>query len=175
MVRFVIAFAVWMPVFAVCAVAAPERVEDLKKCALALCGAKAADDLDDSLALTLLADARNVWTDGSQRMMTASLIEALEGCPESPWKEPENKMTPRKLAGMLPPFGIESRQVRVGSEAGKGYQLVDFESAFSRYLPSKRAEKETSETTRINIGENTHSRSETQSLCFGRKNMLKPA
>ena len=165
----------WMPVFAVCAVAVPERVEELRKCALALCGAKAADDLDDSLALTLLIDVRSVWTAGKQHMTTASLIEALESRRDSPWAEPEHKLTPRRLAGMLRPFGIEPRQVRIGSLSNKGYQRADFESAFSRYLPPIHAAKETCETIRINTGEDAHLPSETMRLCFGNENALKPS
>lgn len=145
----------WMPVFAVCAVAAPERTEELKKCALMLCGDKAADDLDDSLALTLLENVRIVWAPGHQNMTTASLIDALARLPESLWAEPEHKLTPKRLARMLRPFGIEPRQVRVEIGTGKGYQRADFEAAFARYLPFNGSSKETSETTRINIGE-TH-------------------
>ena len=165
----------WMPVFAVCAVTAPKRVEELRRCALALSGAKAADDLDDSLALTLLANIQSVWTAGNQAMMTATLVEALGSISDSPWAEPEHRLTPRKLAGILRPFGVEPRQVRIGLQTGKGYLRADFELAFSSYLPSKCAERETSETTRINIGEKTHFLSETQSICFGSENTLKPA
>ena len=165
----------WMPIFAVCAVALPERVEELRKCALALCGAKAADDLDDSLALTLLEDVRKVWMLGHQNMTTASLIDALVKLPEGDWAEPEHKLSPKRLAGMLRPFGIEPRQVRVGSGTGKGYLLADFEAAYSRYLPLSGPGKETSETTRINIGQNAYFPSETQLACFGSENTLKPA
>lgn len=165
----------WMPIFAVCAVALPERIEELKKFALTLCGAKAADDLDDSLALTLLADVRSVWTAGSTHMTTASLIEALESRKDSPWAEPEHKLTPRQLAGMLRPFGIEPRQVRIGALSSKGYLRADFEQAFSRYLPSKGVETETSETTRINIGENVRFPPETLASRFGSKNTLNPS
>jgi hypothetical protein len=108
-------------------------------------------------------------------MTTASLIEALESRSDNPWAEPEHKLTPRKLAGMLRPFGIEPRQVRIGSLSSKGYQRTDFEPAFSRYLPSKCIEKETSETTRINTGENARFPSETLPTCFGSENTLKPA
>lgn len=165
----------WMPLFAVCAVAVPERVEELKRCALGLCGAKSADDLDDSLALTLLTDVRNIWTVGNPHMMTASLIKALERRRDSPWAEPEHKLTPRRLAGILRPFGIVPRQVRIGAVSNKGYQRADFEAVFSRYLPSKCSERETCETTRINTGGNVHFPSETQLACFGCENTLKPA
>jgi hypothetical protein len=52
---------VWMPLFAVCAVAAPDRVAELKENALALAKTKAADDVEDSFTLKLLADVRSVW------------------------------------------------------------------------------------------------------------------
>lgn len=165
----------WMPAFAVCAVAAPERVAELKRCALALSGEKAADDLDDSLALTLLADVRRVWMPGHQNMTTASLIKALASRSDSPWGEPEHKLTDRRLAGMLHPFEIEPRQVRTGLTTGKGYRFADFEQAFLRYLPCMCIEKETTETTRINIGENAYFPPETQAACFGSENTLKPA
>jgi hypothetical protein len=165
----------WMPLFAVCAVAVPERVDELKRCALGLCGAKSADDMDDSLALTLLTDVRNVWTFGIPHMMTASLIEALERLSDSPWAEPESKLTPRKLAGMLRPFGIVPRQVRIGALSNKGYQRADLESAFCRYLPAKSLERETSETTRVNIVETAYPPPETSLACFGSDNAPKPA
>lgn len=155
----------WMPLFAVCAVAAPERVGDLKKCAQALTQTKADDDVEDSLPLKLLADVRSVWPAGSVHMMTASLLETLKGLPDSPWAD--TGLTARKLARMLRPFGPEPRQIRVISGTGKGYQSADFEQAFSRYLPPKCVQSETSETTRVNIGEDTQSQSETQGRCFG--------
>ena len=164
----------WMPVFAVCAVAVPERVEELGRCALALCGAKATDDLDDSLALTLLTDVRSVWTIGSPNMTTASLIKALESLADSSWAEPEHKLTPRKLAGMLRPFGIEPRQVRTGALSGKGYQRTAFEEVFSRYLPSIHAGKETCEHPHQHWSKRTFP-SETPLACFGSDNTLKPS
>ena len=125
----------WMPLVAVCLVAAPNRMNELKRCALELSGDKAADDVDDSFALSLLEDVRSVWIDGHQNMLSASLIAALEKLPDSRWTEQEHKLTPKRLARILRPFEIEPRQVRTGPVTGKGYQRADFVSAFSRYLP----------------------------------------
>jgi hypothetical protein len=122
-----------------------------------------------------LTDVRNVWTFGIPHMMTASLIEALERLSDSPWAEPESKLTPRKLAGMLRPFGIVPRQVRIGALSNKGYQRADLESAFCRYLPAKSLERETSETTRVNIVETAYPPPETSLACFGSDNAPKPA
>ena len=137
----------WMPLFAVCTVAAPDRIDELKKCARLLCGAKAADDLEDSQALKLLADVRRVWADGRPHLLTAALLGELKRIPESPWGELE----PRELARVLRPFGPAPRQVRVdGGATGKGYLRAEFEGAFSRYLPAAETESETCETTCMN-------------------------
>ncbi len=137
----------WMPLFAVCTVAAPDRIEELKRCARLLCGAKAADDAEDSHALKLLADVRRVWANGKPHMLTAALLDALKRIPDGPWGELE----PRELARVLRPFGPTPRQVRVnGGATGKGYLRAEFEGAFSRYLAAAESESETCETAVIN-------------------------
>jgi hypothetical protein len=149
----------WMPLFAVCAVAAPERIAELKQCAQALTQTKAADDLEESLPLKLLADVRSVWPGETAQMLTMTLIEALRAIPDSPWADYE--LNARKLARMLRAFEIHPRQIRVISGTGKGYLREEFEQALSRYMPSVGAESETTETTRINTSENAHLESET--------------
>jgi Protein of unknown function (DUF3631) len=137
----------WMPLFAVCAVVAPDRVGELKPCALALTGAKADDDLDDSLSLKLLDDMRTVWNAGAAHMTTSSLLEKLNALSESPWGE--FGMVSRKLARMLRPFGVKPRQVRIGALGAKGYVYHELEEAFSRYLPPWPVLPETYDTTRM--------------------------
>jgi hypothetical protein len=153
----------WMPLFAVCTVAAPDRIEQLRKCARLLCGAKAADDAEDSRAIKLLADLRRIWPDGKPHMLTVTLLDALKRIPDSPWGESGRELTPRGLATMLRPFGPAPRQVRAdGGATGKGYLRSEFEEPFCRYLLSKNVETETCETTRINIGEDANSETETE-------------
>jgi len=147
----------WMPLFAVCAVAAPKRVGELRQCAQTLTGAKAADDLEDSLPLKLLADMRSLWPAGVLHMATATVLERLKEIPDSPWTDyGKNGLTARALSRMLRPFGAEPRQVRTATGNLKGYQLAELEQAFSRYLPAMCAVSETSDTTRVNIGENSN-------------------
>lgn len=160
----------WMPLFAVCSVAAPDRIDELKRCARSLCGAKAADDAEDSHSLKLLADVRRVWPAGSPHMLTESFLKVLRGLSDSPWADMGPEFTPRKLATMLRPFGPAPRQVRVhGGATGKGYLRGEFEDAFSRYLPTADAESETSETTRINSGANASSVRVTEGLVSDRR------
>lgn len=156
----------WMPLFAVCTVGASDRIDELKKCARSLCGAKAADDAEDSQALKLLADVRRVWADGKPHMLTAALLDELKRIPDGPWGELE----PRELARVLRPFGPAPRQVRVDSGAtGKGYLRAEFDGAFSCYLPAAEAESETCETTPINIGKNADFGRETEGFVSDRK------
>jgi hypothetical protein len=166
----------WMPIFAACGVSAPERLDELKQCALRLSGTKAAEDVEESRALKLLSDVRLVWPDGDTNVLTASLLEALRGIPDGPWGEAGHELTPLGLAKMLRPFGPEPRQVRVNSKTTrKGYRREDFDQAFWRYLPSAGAESETCETTRVDLGKDVRFESETDGLCFALKNASKPA
>jgi hypothetical protein len=163
----------WMPLFAVCTVGAPELLGELRRCAVALSGAKAAGDVEDSLPLKLLADVQNVWPTGADRMTTATLLQRLKKIDESPWDARD--LNPNRLSNMLRPFGVASRQIRVGSETVKGYLRAGLDEAFSRYLPQKGELPETSETTRVNTGDYDDFRAETLPQCFALQNTLKPA
>jgi hypothetical protein len=149
----------WMPLFAVCTVAEPERLDELQRCAVALSGAKAAGDVEDSLPLKLLADVQKVWPMGADRMPTATMLQRLKEITESPWGA--HDLSASRLSVMLRPFGVVSRQIRNGRETGKGYLRASLDEAFSRYLPQKGELPETSETTRVNIGDNDDFRAET--------------
>ena len=120
----------WMPLFAVCTVAAPGRVAELKQCAVALSASKAGDDTDDSLQLRLLVDIREAWPKDERQWDTASLIAGLKALEESPWAS-ECELTPRKLARMLRRFDVEARKIRTGKRTLRGY----LRGAFSRFLP----------------------------------------
>jgi len=141
----------WMPLFAVCIVTAPARLGELQRCAVVLSGAKAAGDIEDSLQLKLLADVQNVWPPGADKMTTATMLHRLHELTESPWVA--HGLSANKLSAMLRPFGVSSRQIRIGSETVKGYLRASLQEAFSRYLPQKGPSPETNETTRLNIDE----------------------
>jgi Protein of unknown function (DUF3631) len=122
----------WIPLFAVCAVSAPDRVEELKGCAVTLSGAKAGDDANDSRPLRLLADIKAAWPDGNEHLDSKTLVEKLIGLEESLWAE--YGLSQGKLAKLLRPFGVESRGIRIGEKTPKGYHYDSLKSAFERYL-----------------------------------------
>ncbi|MHB1959412.1 MAG: DUF3631 domain-containing protein [Acidobacteriaceae bacterium] len=150
---------IWQPLFATLSVLDSSRMDELRKCALALTATKTADDEDGQTNLKLLADIRAIWPDGYANMSSATLVEKLRGLEESPWAEFE--LNARRLAHRLRPFGIQTRQVRIGSVTVKGYLRTEFDPAFSRYLAIVGDLSETSETTRMDIGENDDFASET--------------
>lgn len=162
----------WMPLFAICSVAAPDRVTELENCALTLTGAKADNDVEESLSLKLLADIRSVWVTGRSHMATSELLEALKRITDSPWGE--NDFNPRKIAKMLRPFKVEVRQVRLGAGTYKGYLRSELLDAFSRYLPSHAGCPETCETTGVAISQNAGSGPETLGYGFGSMKQIKP-
>jgi hypothetical protein len=152
---------IWMPLFAVCTAAASERLSEFQRCAVALSGAKAAGDVEDSLPLKLLADVQKVWPTRADRMTTATLLQRLREITESPWAAYD--LNANRLSAMLRPFGVASRQIRTESENVKGYLRTSLIEAFSRYLPQTGAPPETNETTRADIGKYGDSRTK-QSL-----------
>lgn len=92
---------------------------------------------DDSLALRLLSDVRAVFdASGVERIFTADLITALQADDEGPWVSDRSRLTPHRLAKLLHPFEIASKQVRIGSSSLKGYERQAFVDAWDRYLPS---------------------------------------
>lgn len=127
----------WMPLFSVCAILKSERLQELRKCAEVLSGTKTEDDEDDSYAIGLLRDIRDVWPDGSHQYETSLLIDKLKALEESPWGE--HQLTPRKLARMLRPFDVLPRQIWVNGRNAKGYILAEFNDVFNRYLDKLRA------------------------------------
>jgi hypothetical protein len=88
---------------------------------MVLSNAKQAADVEDSLPIQLLGDVREVWPTGATHLATSDVLAKLRDLPESPWNETD--LTVRKLARMLRPFDVKSRQVRIGALTVKGYLI----------------------------------------------------
>ena len=113
----------------------PDRA---RKAAVAL----VADAMEDkaSLGVRLLADIRSVF--GTEvNMSTADMLAKLMGLDEAPWGDLKGKpLNPRKLANLLKPYGVTSKNVRIGTEVVKGYAAQDFFDPWQRYLCIERAD-----------------------------------
>ena len=128
---------IWQPLFAVCAVLAPARLPELMKAALALSGSKAASDVDDSLPLRLLADIRELLDGCGETIPSVEMVTKLKGLAESPWSEPGRELTQNRLARMLRPFGVSSRDVRCGDSVMRGYLKTELQGAVALYVESQ--------------------------------------
>jgi Protein of unknown function (DUF3631) len=142
---------VWRPLLAIAEVAGEAWAARARRAALGLME----DDDEPSLGLLLLEDTRTVFKE-KERMSTADLVAMLADLEESPWGEwwldPKtgalNRGAPRRLAQLLRPYGIRSRNVRIGDRTPKGYQREDFADAWERFLPPRpSATSATSATT----------------------------
>lgn len=125
----------WAPLFAILSVAAPERLPELRTCAERLTKSKGAHAEDDSLALRLLSDMREVWSENEPKMFTAELLRRLKEIEDGPWASDE-RFDGRKLSRLLRPFDVMAATVRIGAETRKGYTWQDAEAAYARYLAS---------------------------------------
>jgi hypothetical protein len=128
----------WSPLFAVCGVAAPDRLEELTGIALKISRAKQADE-PAQLELLLLTDIRDVLSQSElDRLSTTSLLQQLNAIAESPWGSWSHGqgLDARSLARKLKPFKIQPHNIRLFDDVvAKGYERDDFEEAWELYLP----------------------------------------
>jgi hypothetical protein len=118
----------WRPLFALCDLLAPERMDEMKWCARKLTTNKEGADADQGV--TLLQSIRSVWPKGESSIPTTDLLARLGKLQE--WKSVE--ITPRLLGNWLRPFGVSPRQIRVGETTCKGYVRESFRIAWDRFL-----------------------------------------
>lgn len=92
---------------------------------------------DSSRSVQMLFDVREAFASkgNPEYLATCDLLSVICGFEHRPWSGwPGN--SGRRLATLLQPFGIASRNLRVDAETVlKGYLLRDFHDAWDRYLP----------------------------------------
>ncbi len=131
----------WEPLLAIADAAGTDWSVRARAAAIALSGERA-DDMDDApLSLLLLADLRAIFDRrGTDKLMTAQLLEDLAADDERPWREWRDgkALTSHGLGRLLrgyqssPPCSV---LVAEGTR-GRGYHRAAFEGAWARYLPS---------------------------------------
>lgn len=126
----------WLPIFAVCRVVAPERLDELKVTALGISRRKQTDEPAE-LGVLLLRDIRDAFERGTtDRISTIALLCALSEFQESPWASWDHGrgIDARSLARLLRPFRIEPRNLRLEDQIVKGYMREDFDESWASYL-----------------------------------------
>jgi hypothetical protein len=123
----------WRPLFAIARIAGgdwPQRALD----AFQKLAAKADPN---GQGVALLADIRQIFThSGQTRIFTRDLLDALCALPDRPWQSAlRNAASAHNwLSNLLRPFGVISRNIRVGDDRAKGYELSDLADPFGRFL-----------------------------------------
>lgn len=94
---------------------------------------------EPSLNEQLLIDIKAVFKlKNATRIFSDDLITALCADPEMNWST-HNRGHPikqRQLANRLSEYKISSKQLRIGNENKRGYDIADFQDTFKRYLPA---------------------------------------
>lgn len=87
-----------------------------------------------SLGIRLLGDLRTVFGD-RESLPTVDLLLALINLEESPWGDLKGKpLDARRLANLLKPYAVVSKQIRIGEINHRGYTREALRDAFLRYL-----------------------------------------
>jgi hypothetical protein len=89
-----------------------------------------------SLGVRLLTDLRTIFQD-KEALSTAEMLSALTDMDEAPWGDLKGKpLDSRRLANLLNPYEVKSKNVRIGTAITKGYTRESLWDAWERYLPA---------------------------------------
>jgi putative DNA primase/helicase len=124
----------WRPLLAIADIAGASIPNRARQAALEACALE-----EQSHSTQLLADIRDVFEEtAKERAPSADLVAALVAMTDRPWGECNHgkAMTASWLARRMKSFGIRPANMRGSGGVLKGYELSDFNDAFSRYLPS---------------------------------------
>jgi hypothetical protein len=122
----------WEPLMAIADAAGGHWPVTARTACRALCGASNSDD--GTAGERLLADLHDIWKKDEEHLPTATILERLIEIDEAPWSDWYGKpLAARGLARLLRPYGIASRNVRVGADTLKGYVRADLADAWARY------------------------------------------
>jgi hypothetical protein len=135
---------VWEPLLAVADAAGGHWPVTARTACVEL--AKVAQNRDASLGVKLLTDIREVLDrEGTDRLSTERLLDALHKLDESPWADLRGKpLDSRGLARRLRQYDARPHQFKVSDEKIRGYSVPGSEKdggglfdAFTRYLPPR--------------------------------------
>lgn len=164
----------WESLFVLAVLAGRDWPARVHAAAVAMSGA---EEDTETLGVRLLADLRALFErEAADRLSTDTIIRYLTADPESPWADMHGeRLTPRRLAGILKPFSVRSRDVRVPSGGCvKGYLAESFVEPFSRYLPAPSVSNATTRQASIDA-ENPASVSATVDGFVAHANIENPA
>ena len=127
----------WRPLLSIAAAAGGRWPELARQSAIKLSGRRA--EVDESARTMLLVDIQAIFNcHGVDRIASDEIVADLVEREDRPWPEWKKgkPITTTQIARLLKPFDIKPKVLRLPSKQARGYELEDFNDAFSRYLPS---------------------------------------
>ena len=125
----------WGPLLSIADLAGGEWPELARKAMLTLEDKKE----DEAIGPQILSDIREVFSQRNrERLSSDEVVSGLVDMEERPWCEWKGgrPLTKNSLARLLKPYSVKSKQIRFGGSNHRGYELSQFDDAFSRYLPN---------------------------------------
>ncbi len=171
----------WEPLLAIADLAGGDWPQTAQEAAIALHSDPLAQE--DTLGVQLLRAIRETFeTAAAHRLATADLLSALVTREDGPWAEwwgeavaKGNTQGPgSRLARLLRPYRIISRDIRTDNGTLKGYMRSDFEDAFTRYAPSPPPESRDTATSLDKKGPEANSKPRHEEVCRGSEVPAKP-
>jgi hypothetical protein len=127
----------WLPLFSVCAIAAPERLPELEFVSLSLAAEKSVEEPAD-YRLQLLKDCHQVFSEAKRdKLPTTQILHALNSSEDRPWSgwSHGRGLNAHGLSKMLRAFQIHPQNIRLGlAVVVKGYVRQSFQECWERYL-----------------------------------------
>jgi hypothetical protein len=131
---------VWEPLVAVADLAGGPWPERARRACAEMCAVMTEDE--GTAGERLLVDLLSIWDTNEEHLPTAVILDRLREIEEAPWSDYFGKpLTARGLAKLLRPYGVKSRNIRIGGDntVPKGYARDDLADPWHRYATSATA------------------------------------
>src|SRR5262249_30882144 len=115
----------WRPLLAIAELAGERWAERARSAALLLSGADA--ETNPGLALQVLADIRDIFSEKGDRLSSHDLVNALNRPEDRPWSDWKDRLTQTALATIIKPYGVKPDSVRLGDKTLKSYRREWFD------------------------------------------------
>jgi len=137
---------IWRPLFAVCAVLAPERIRELQRAAIDMSTEKTASSFSHYENKNSEQEAEEIEYShrlifhmhdaiGKHRQMfTQDMLTSLLEIDIAPWRKYRGDgLTPRLLAQLAERFGVRARVLRIGKRVGRGYTRKSIDNGIDKH------------------------------------------
>ncbi len=146
----------WLPLLAIAETIGGQWPETIRGCMTG------SNPDEGTISCKLLSDIKQIFEDSkSDRIFSDSLVKTLRSIEDHPWADWNHGkgLNQNGLSRLLSPFGISSKNLRIGNELRRGYEKNSFGDAFKRYLPLIPPDQSvtTSQVNKINMLDNFQS------------------